>query len=529
MTGPRPLQTGFLRAAERFADRPALEVAGATLSYAALAARASALAATLAREAPAGPPRTAVFAHRSAVAFAGVLGALLRGHAYVPLNPTFPVERTRAMLLRSGARAVVVDAGAEPQIEAVVEGVPGPLLVVAPDCDDAAALAARLPGHRVVGARDLAPASAFAPVDADPDAPAYLLFTSGSTGVPKGVLVAHRNVAAFVDAAVARLAPNERDRFSQLFDFTFDLSAFDLFVAWEVGACVVCPSREAAFMPFVYLDEAKLTVWFSVPSVAAQMERMRMLEPGLYPSLRLSLFCGEALPGRIAAAWSRAAPGSVVENLYGPTEATIACTAYRWDPARSDAESERGIVPIGAPLAGMRARVVDAALEEVAPGEVGELLVAGPQVSLGYLDDPEKTAAAFVVPPGASDVHYRTGDLVRRPRASNEPMQYLGRADQQIKIRGFRVELGEVEAALRELSGAALVAAVGHPRNEGGADGIVAFVAREDADGDELRQALRARLPAYMVPSEVRAVAALPLNANGKVDRAALAALLAAE
>jgi len=362
----------------------------------------------------------------------------------------------------------------------------------------------------------------------DPNGMAYLLFTSGSTGEPKGVMVAHRNVTHFVDCMVERYGITEHDRFSQTFDLTFDLSAFDMFVAWARGACVCVPTAGQKMLPGKYLSDAGITVWFSVPSTAVLMSKLRMLKPGKYGQLRWSLFCGEALPIEITQKWAEAAPNSVVENLYGPTELTIACTLYRWDPARSPAESELGVVPIGEPYPGMRVLVADEGLREVPPGETGELLMTGPQLSLGYYRDPERTAKAFVVPDGKAEVYYRTGDRVRRP-IPGKPMIYLGRMDNQIKIQGYRVELGEVEAIARKEANVDIAIAIGWPATSSGADGIVVFVGDAACDCASVRERLIAKLPPYMHPSSVRAVGEFPLNANGKVDRGALRALLDAE
>jgi non-ribosomal peptide synthetase component F len=298
-----------------------------------------------------------------------------------------------------------------------------------------------------------------------------------------------------------------------------------MFVAWERGACVCCLPASETIKPGKFVRERELTVWFSVPSVGLFMKRLGMLKPGRYPSLRWSLFCGEPLPAEIAQAWAEAAPNSTVENLYGPTEATIACTLYRWDPASSPAECRHGIVPIGAPYPGMTVLVADEDQREVAPGGEGELLLAGAQVSLGYWQDPEKTAAAFVVPPEREQIHYRTGDLVRRPVA-DEPIMYVGRLDHQVKVNGHRVELGEIEAALRELTGVDAVVALGWPRTDAGAAAITAFAAGTEADPELLREALAKLLPEYMVPRRIHLLDAIPLNANGKFDRGALVKLL---
>jgi amino acid adenylation domain-containing protein len=526
----RPLHSGFLRAAQRFPGRPALEVEGRELSYSELRDRALALAATLEHEGPHdGIALTAVLAYRSATAFAGVLGALLRGHGYVPLNPGFPSERTRLMLEHSEAHTIVVDADSAEGLAEVLDGVGRPLVILLPDHEDVSVLAAQLPVHRVLGAADVRPADGFAPADTDPGAVAYLMFTSGSTGTPKGVMVTHANVNHYVDVLGGRYAVTEEDRFSQTAEMTFDNSVLDIFLAWQNGACVCCPSRKALISPGRYIRNSRITIWFSVPSTAIFMRRLNALKPGSYPTLRFSMFAGEALPAEVCEAWLEAAPNTVVENLYGPTEVTVDCLVYRWDPDTAPGECEHGIVPIGHTLPGMSALVVDSDLREVEPGAEGELLVSGPQVSLGYLKDPEKTAAAFVHPPGREELHYRTGDLVRRPATEGGPIPYLGRIDHQVQIFGERVELGEIEAALRAESHTDAVVAVGWPVTAAGASGIEAFVGDERVDAEELRLRLRALLPGQMAPRRVHVLPELPLNDNGKFDRKALTRMLEQE
>jgi acyl-coenzyme A synthetase/AMP-(fatty) acid ligase len=287
------------------------------------------------------------------------------------------------------------------------------------------------------------------------------------------------------------------------------------------------PTQGQKALPGKYVSESRISVWFAVPSTAVMMSRLRVVKPGRYPDLRWGRFCGVALPAEVAERGVEAAPNSTLENLYGPTELTIACTLYRWDPSRSPAESEHGLVPIGDPYPGMEVLVVDEELREVACGAAGELLMTGPQLTLGYWRDPERTAAAFVTPPGEDRVFYRTGDRVRRP-APGQPLIYLGRVDNQIKIQGYRVELGEVEALLREVAAVEVAIAIGWPVNASGADGIVAFVGDTAADGPALCRRLVDRLPSYMRPSEVIPIDVWPLNANGKVDRRALAARLQA-
>jgi len=522
------LAAGFVRSARAFPQRPALVVGTQSWSYEELSQTAAGIASLLQRHTrEGGPPWTAVFAHRSFVAYAGVLGALLRGHGYVPLNRRFPVARTKAMFERSRCHALVVDDESLPQLDDVLAGAPEGTLVLAPEIDDVGALQSRLSKHLVLGRGAIEEGEAPRLDRPEPDDVAYLLFTSGSTGQPKGVMVSHRNAAPFVRAMAERYGVDEHDRCSQTFDLTFDLSVFDLFVAWEKGACLYCLPEKALLKPGGYIRDNELTLWFSVPSTGMFLQRFGMLKPNSYPSLRWSLFCGEALPVEVATAWAAAAPNSIVENLYGPTEATIACTVYRWDGEHSRAESRLGVVPIGYPTPGMSALVVDSELREVAAEEDGELLVAGPQVTLGYLDDPERTRSAFVVPPGKIETHYRTGDRVARD--SGGLLHYLGRLDHQVQVHGHRVELGEVESAIRDATGSGAVVAIGWPVTESGVGGIVAFVGSENTlDLAALRAKLAAQLPDYMLPRDVHVLRELPLNANGKFDRPALRARLEA-
>jgi amino acid adenylation domain-containing protein len=521
----RLVWTQFLRSCEKFSDRPAIEVGGVGLSYKQLDQRARCLAATIqANTTPEGVPLTAVFAYRSQTAYAAVLGALMAGHGYVPLNRTFPIDRTRLMLEKSMCRSLVIDEGSEPQLSELLRGVTTPMAVLCPDRVDATEASAKFPAHRVIGANEFVDAERWRPPEVSQNAIAYLLFTSGSTGQPKGVMVSHANVLHYVDYVTKRYGFTSDDRVSQTFDLTFDLSAHDMFVAWQSGACVCCPSQKQLIKPGAFLNDSRMTVWFSVPSTAMFMRRLGELKPGLYPRLRLSLFCGEALPLEVVRAWSLAAPNSIIENIYGPTELTIGCTAYRWNNQTSPAECEQGIVPIGEPFEDMEALIVDEVLREMPAGCEGELIITGPQLSQGYWCDEEKTKRAFVPIAGRSGIYYRTGDRVRRS-APNKPLVYLGRLDNQIKVLGHRVELGEVEAVVRSLSGVDAVVALGWP-NGSSADRIELFLEADSFDTQPLMDQLKTKLPSYMVPQRIRLLRRFPLNPNGKYDRRALETML---
>ena len=520
-TSPRALWSGFMRSAQQFSQRPAVVAEGSIIDYGHLRELACRIAATIQKYPDFSSTQlTAVFAYRSPTAFAGVLGSLLAGNGYVPLNRTFPEGRTQAMFERSESRSLIVDAKSLPQLGGLLEGTREPVLVILPDFSDVPELQTKWPNHYFIGANNLEPSSRWREPAFTTDSLAYLLFTSGSTGAPKGVAVAQRNVVSFLDYMVERYEVSENDRLSQMFDMTFDLSAFDMFVAWERGACVCCPSQKELIKPDAYIRNSNLTMWFSVPSTAVFMKQLGLLKAGRYPELRVSLFCGEPLPVSSIEAWSEAAPNSIVENLYGPTELTIACTLYRWDAESSAAESEMGIVPIGYPYPGMNFLVVDQDLNEVAVGQEGELLMNGPQMSLGYWRDAKKTSDAFITPPGQSEIYYRTGDRVRRANPDG-PLIHLGRIDSQIKVLGHRVELGEIEAVVRKHCGSDAVVAVGWPVTTSGYGGVEVFIESRQ-DGNQLRDAVRSELPEYMVPRRFHFRDTLPRNSNGKLDRKAI-------
>ncbi len=503
----------FLSSVARAPQAVALECDGANLTYGELDGLARRLAAAIGT----GAGRTAIFGHRTAASTAGVLGALYAGTSYVPVHPGYPVDRAREMVARAGVRAAVVDDGAAAQAAEVLRGT-ATVVVIA---SDAALAVLRGAGLSVVDARDLAPAVSVA--DPGPDAEANLLFTSGSTGRPKGVRVTHGNLEAFFNAAMPRWDLRPTDRFSHLFELVFDLCGFDLFAAFTVGGTVVVPDRGQLLLPGRYAADKRLTVWFSVPSTANLALRQRALAPNALPDLRVVLFCGEALSVDIAQAFQLAAPQAVVENVYGPTEVTLACTGHRWLAGADPEACEGGVVPIGRPFEGVEVRVVDADGHEVAEGEAGELALAGAQVTPGYLDDAAQTDRVFVSLPGVSGRWYRTGDRVRRP-VGEGPIAYLGRADSQVQVNGYRVEVAEVEGALRAVSETADATILPWPPGVGRCDALIGFVA--GGEPHRIRTALATRLPYYMVPREIRIVDAMPLTTNGKVDRKALAALL---
>jgi D-alanine--poly(phosphoribitol) ligase subunit 1 len=522
----------FLDSRRSHGDRPALWVEGSVLTYAELyqatARLAGAIRMARGRQDPGRPCQCGLLVNRTPTAYTAVLASLMVGSTYVPLNPQFPRDRLRDTLLSSAVDTLIVDHHSAAAAGPLLESVPRPLTVLLPD---AAGPAWSLRGsrHQYFAQADIERAPPAATIsDYSTETGAYLLFTSGSTGKPKGVLINNGNALAYIENARRRYQPGPDDRFSQLFDFSFDLSVHDMFLAWSSGACVYCVPEGKLIGLSDFIRRCRLTFWFSVPSTAAFMRQLRMLKPGSYPTLRWSLFCGEALPMGLAAAWQDAAPNSIVENLYGPTEATVAFTAYRLPKERRPELNALPTVPIGMPLSGQKIMVVNDHGEPLAAGQAGELVLGGSQVAAGYWHAPDQTAARFQPPRHVSadgTRWYRTGDRV--VMSSEHGLLFLGRIDRQAKIRGHRVELLEVENTMRLAAGTDTVAAIPWPIGEDGlAVGLVGFVAGSQMIPAEIIEACRSSLPEYMVPSQIRCITNWPLNGNGKTDYVSLTGLL---
>ncbi len=496
----------ILQQSEVSPDNPALEIGGATWSYGSLMAEAAALAARLPAWQPGqAQPRTLVVVERHAAAFVAILAAHLRGHAYVPIDPGHPVTRNAAVLTAAEACCIV----GSPDTSADVAR----LLHQSAQTGQAPAHMICTPGKADAGA----PPSA-SDMPSDMQALAYILFTSGSTGTPKGVPISLGNLAAYLEAVEPVLPVASGDRLSQTFTLTFDLSVHDIFVALSRGATLVVPTHEELQDPASYISERKITHWFSVPSLAYQMRLRGSLSRKAFPSLRSVLFCGETLSWELARDWVAAAPDARIENWYGPTEATIACARY---PLPAGTLPETGDAPIGSAMKGMTLHVLDAERAPVAEGVAGELYLSGPQLASGYLNDPEKSAEAFVALPDGTRA-YRTGD--RAQYGADGMVQFLGRVDNQVKLRGYRIELGEVEVQLRRAAGGANALALPWPAEAPTA--LIAVIEDATVDADAILDALKGALPDYMLPASIHAIPDFPRNASGKADRKALAEVM---
>ncbi|MEU2065233.1 amino acid adenylation domain-containing protein, partial [Streptomyces sp. NPDC013455] len=490
----------FEAQAARTPDAVALVDGEDTLTYAELDARANRLARLLVDRGVGPESVVAVQMEPGADLVAALLAVVKAGGAYLPVDPEYPQERIAYMLADARPVCVLTSVACAPAL---------------PGSTDAAILAVDdAPVREELTRLDAAdPTGAGRPAPLLPQHPAYIIHTSGSTGRPKGVVVSHQALVNHLYAAAERVPLGMGDRLVAVTTVSFDIAALELFLPLVSGAAVVLARRETVRDPKALLDLVRTSGATALQAVPSLWRAL--LDAGDWPPAVRALVGGEALPEELAARLH--ALGVPAVNLYGPTEATIWTTS---------AEIGEGPVVIGSPFANTRAYVLDARLRPVAPGATGELYLAGAQLARGYLGRAGLTAERFVASPFLPGGRlYRTGDLARwRPGGV---LQCLGRTDGQVKVRGFRIEPGEIEAVLERHARVARAAVVVREDTPGDAR-LVAYVTtaggEEEPDAAELRAHVGAGLPGHMVPSAVLVLDALPLTANGKLDRKALPA-----
>ncbi len=504
------------RAARAHPDREAVVGGGAGLTYSELDEAANRLAGRLAVEGVRPGDRVGLFLEKSPEAVVALYAVLKAGATYVPLDEQAPPARLAYIARDAGIRCLVTSlARAADWSPLLAAGAPIETLVVA-GVEDAPEGPS---GVRVIPWSVLNQHAATAPrVEIDSDSLAYVLYTSGSTGEPKGVMLSHRNALAFVDWASALVDLQPEDRLSSHAPLHFDLSVFDLFAAAVAGAAVVLVPREASIFPIElvrFIRDQSITVWYSVPSILTMLALRGSLEENRPDLLRTVIFAGEVFPTKYLAMLMSALPHVRFYNFFGPTETNV-CTWYEVPRPEGDLPED---LPIGKPIDGVVARVVDEHGRPVPHGEPGELVVRGPTVMHGYLGKSEQTARVLELDDG--ERLYRTGDLVRYDGDGN--LRFLGRRDAQIKSRGYRIELGEVERTLYALEEVAECAVLAIP-DDVVTNRLKAVIApRGRLTETDVVNFCMERLPRYMVPDEIEFRDSLPKSSTGKIDRRKLA------
>ena len=480
-------------------DLEAVIVGHKRLSYAMLNERANQLAHYLIRMGIGPEFLVGIALEPSIETVVSVLAAMKAGAAYLPLDPHYPRARLEH-ILDDAAPTVVISQSHLPQMAT------GKIINL-----DVATLRTQLssaPTHNPTDAERISPLL--------PQHSAYVIYTSGSTGLPKGVVVTHAGIPALTQAQ-KHFNITQQSRVLQFASLSFDASLWEIVMALTCGAALVMIEGERSGAP---LRDTLVT--HGVTHALLPLGVLATLEEFQELPLECLINGGEALPGAVVTRWSL---GRHMFNAYGPTEATVYATV---STALSGAEAP----PIGAPICNTRVYVLDSYLELAPAGVIGELYIAGPRLARGYLNRPELTAERFIADPfgPAGTRMYRTGDLARR--RSDGTLEFIGRADQQVKIRGLRIELGEIEAVLQQHPGVAQAAVIA--RGEQQAERrLIAYVAQKEngieGGSSVLREYLRSRLPEYMVPKVIMEMESLPLTPNGKLDRRALARIVPKE
>lgn len=503
-------------ARDRWTTRPAVRFGGRTVSYAELDAATNRVAAALSGMGVGKGDRVALYLEKGHEALTAVYAIMRTGAAYVPLDPASPPSRACLIARSCEIAALVADADRAEQLTRAGGAGTDRGIVCGTDVPPTGFLT----WDEVQNAApDPPPRSA---VDTDL---AYILYTSGSTGIPKGVMISHRNALSFVEWACAEFELRPDDVLSNHAPLHFDLSVFDVFGAARSGAtCAVVPKTTALFPGQLgsWIEAEEISVWYSAPSALSLLVRFGGLTDNALRSLRLVLFAGEVFPNKHLSTLMHLAPQARFFNLFGPTETNV-CSFYQvTEPPAADDPP----IPIGQACPGTECVVVDESGRKVNEENVeGELVVRGPTVARGYWGEDGQAETGFSAPDT-----YRTGDIVYWSTSGDtRVLRFVGRRDHMIKTRGYRVELGEIEAVLNSHQGVEEAAAVAIPDELLGNKIVACCVVTGLDDADPLRAYCRERLPLYMVPAAYLIRPALPRHSNGKIDRVQLAGQVTAD
>ena len=514
------------RSAEQFPDHEAFRCEGQALTYAELSRRANGLAHWLIEQGVQRGDRVGIYLSKSLETAIAVYGIWRAGAAYVPLDPHAPIARTAQAINHCGIRHLVTQKSRRSRLPDLLQASAGehrsPLQYVVglPDdmtlaevrghCDWAALPESDTPPTIQVMEQDLA----------------YIMYTSGSTGTPKGIMHTHRSGLNYARMAAHTYDLHHGDRLGNHSPLHFDMSTLDYFSGPLVGATTVIIPAAYTKMPASLsqlVQDQALTIWYSVPFALIQLLLRGVLAERDLSSLRWVLFGGEPYPAKYMYALMQHLPQARFSNVYGPAEINQ-CSYYHVPPLAADAPVPEEVAPIGQIWPNAEELVVDEADQPVTPGTIGELLVRTPTMMTGYWQQPELNERVFYRCSVAHQraVFYRTGDLVQQRPDGN--YQFIGRKDRQIKTRGYRIELDEVEAALVELPQVEAAAAYAVPYEAGSHQIEAAVIPKPDvtlAEADLKRQ-LGERLPAYAIPQKIAIAATFPRTSSGKIDRRTL-------
>ncbi len=496
---------------------------GETTDYDRLFRRSNRLARCLKSNGVSRQDRVCIVMNRSIGAIEAIMGTLKADAVYVPIDPKSPPERWRRILTDCRPSAVICDGKTAKTFDAASDmkrSVPVRIVLGNDGAMDASDGLSGWSGFQQVRTFD-GRCPDYGNIDTDL---AYILYTSGSTGSPKGVMISHLNIRNYIEWAIDCFAITGSDRILGTAPFHFDMSTFDIYCTLKAGATLVIATESQMLFPMKLvgvIESEEITLWKGISSLLMYMARTRSLQPGGMPTLRKVLFGGEPLQTRYAIDWMTAFPEKAFYNVYGPTEATGISAFYHLDHLPEDPDDP---IPIGRACRNTEVLLLKTDDAEAAPGETGEVCLRGSGLSRGYWGDPSRTRASFVANPLTGfpeDRIYRTGDIARR--REDGVLEFIGRTDHQVKYMGYRIDLNEIETAMASTPGVGEAAVIPAGANGSHPDELIGFY---DSDADTpvgtILLRLNECLPAYMIPRRLIPLARIPRNDRGKVDRHAL-------
>jgi len=510
------LAQAVVESAEQHPERVAIKIKDEVLTYGDLIQKSAQVADTLKKQG-ANKEAIGVVGQRHMASYVGVLGALLAGCYYVPINPKLSKEKIISIINDSNIKLLVGDVDNFSKINQSLDDSSCKIIVkkiipfeLAPEgsdwldkkCIDSESFEIDFSN---ISKGDLA----------------YVMYTSGSTGNPKGVQVTNANVLSYLSAISLLWKLPVHFKMSQFHDLSFDPSVSDIFYTWSNGGVLCIVPEVDMLLPVDFIINEKIDIWSSVPSIGTFMLKMGVLEKNIFPNLKIIRFAGEALSKKIADAWRVAAPNSTVENHYGPTEATIDVASFCYSKKDKSASYNNNVIPIGKPMPGMKVSIIDNESNQVKKGDIGEIVYKGPQISNGYLNDQKKTDSVFVTFDWdlSNETWYKSGDLGFYNHDGN--LECTGRKDNQIKLGGRRVEIGEIEAELSKFTLLQDVVVVGIKDDNQTTIGCVAFTMNEINKEEQIRirQKSVQHLERVFFPKKIITIDEFPRSPSGKIDR----------
>lgn len=447
-----------------------------------------------------------IMGNHSFFSYGGVYSSIVAGNYYVPLNEDFPLSRNLNIIEQSGGKIFILDVDNFHNYESILEQIKGCHILINKDSKE---LSEKYADNYFYNVNEYSSECVYDLSSKESDI-VYLLFTSGTTGKPKGIAVNSLNLKSYIDSFISRNDAMSYKSYLQMSDLTFDLSVHTVFLPIVSGSCIYFTNKIERLNPLNFINKHGIEHLMFVPSVLAVLKKLRLLGKALMPGVKYGGFCGETLSFENALLFSISCPNAKCENLYGPTEATVACTYFEFNSSSIEKKEYIGSMPIGCANKDMSVE-----LYNMDKNNIGEIIISGPQVTRGYYNNDELTKERYKTINGKW--YYFTGDLGKK---IDNNLVFIGRNDAQVQIRGYRVELYEIESSINKMENVVECAVLPVPLDVEVYDNVIAFViVNGEIESNSIKLNLVDKLPSYMVPSKFIVLDEMPYNVNGKIDK----------